>query len=222
VSAECEDAPGGSHVNRGHFPPEVVDPAGEEPVDGEGPGELVLTTLTKEGLPLTRYRTADITTLTEAPCPCGRTLRRMGPVLGPRDDMLILRGVNVYPSEIEQVLLEVDGVAPHWELRVERPDTMDEVTARCETEHHGADRDALAARLQAALRERTGSASPSSSSRPPICRAATARRSGSSTSERARAPAPSAASWSAATRRPAAGPVRRSGGRAASRSPCGA
>ena len=156
VSAECEDAPGGSHVNEDHFLPEIVDPASGEPVAGDRPGELVLTTLTKEGLPLIRYRTADITTLTAEPCPCGRTLCRMGPVLGRRDDMLIVRGVNVYPSEIEQVLLEADGLAPYWELRIERPGAMDEVTARCETARAHAGRDDLAGRVRAALRERTG------------------------------------------------------------------
>ena len=99
----------------------MLDPDSAEPVAAGEPGELVITTLTKEALPLLRYRTADIAAVDAAPCACGRTLARMGPVHGRRDDMLILRGVNVYPSEIEHVLLGVDGVAPHYELTVERP-----------------------------------------------------------------------------------------------------
>jgi phenylacetate-CoA ligase len=140
VSAECEQADG-LHVMEDHFLAEVVD------------GELVFTTLTKEALPLIRYRTADIATLTEAPCACGRTLARMSAVQGRRDDMLILRGVNLYPSEIEHVLLGVDGVEPHYELTVERPGSADEVRVRCEA--HG-DTSGLAERVRAALREQTG------------------------------------------------------------------
>ena len=113
----------------------------------------MFTTLTKEALPLIRYRTGDIATVTEEPCACGRTLARMSPVLGRRDDMLILRGVNLYPSEIEDVLLDVDGVEPHYELTVERSGSADEIRVRCEP---GDDGDGLAARVQAALRERTG------------------------------------------------------------------
>ena len=92
--------------------------------------------------------------MTEAPCACGRTLARMSPVQGRRDDMLILRGVNLYPSEIEHVLLGVEGVAPHYELTVERPGASDEVRVRCEA---GGDRDGDSReRVHAALRERTG------------------------------------------------------------------
>jgi phenylacetate-CoA ligase len=140
VSAECEHADG-LHVIEDHFLPELVD------------GELVLTTLTKEALPLIRYRTADVTTLIEDPCACGRTLARMGAVQGRRDDMLILRGVNLYPSEIEHVLLGIDGVEPHYELTVERPGSADELRVRCEA---AGDPAGLADRVHAALRERTG------------------------------------------------------------------
>jgi phenylacetate-CoA ligase len=140
VSAECEQA-AGAHINEDHFLVEVVD------------GELVITTLTKEALPLIRYRTGDIAAVTEEPCACGRTLARMGPVLGRRDDMLILRGVNLYPSEIEHVLLGIDGVEPHYELTVERPDSADEIRVRCEA---AAGSDDLVVRVHAALRERTG------------------------------------------------------------------
>jgi phenylacetate-CoA ligase len=138
VSAEC-DAVDGLHLNEDHFLTEVVE------------GELVFTTLTKEALPLIRYRTGDIATVTEEPCACGRTFARMSPVRGRRDDMLILRGVNLYPSEIEHVLLGVEGVEPHYELTVERPGSADEIRVRCE-----AGDDGLAARVHAALRERTG------------------------------------------------------------------
>ena len=142
VSAECEEA-AGAHLMEDHFLCEVVD------------GELVITTLTKEALPLIRYRTGDVVTVTDEPCGCGRTLARMGAVSGRRDDMLILRGVNLYPSEIEHVLLGIDGVEPHYELTITRPGSSDEVTVRCEPAP-GADRQELTARVHAALRERTG------------------------------------------------------------------
>jgi phenylacetate-CoA ligase len=156
VSAECAENPGGLHVHEDHFLVEVIDPETCEPAAAGEPGELVITTLTKEALPLIRYRTADITTLTREPCPCGRTLVRMGPVLGRRDDMLILRGVNVYPSEIEHVLLGVDGVAPHYQLRIERPAALDEVTVLCEPSGHGLSREDLRVRVREALHQRTG------------------------------------------------------------------
>ena len=153
VAMECE-AGAGSHLNEDHFLVEVLDPDTSEPVAAGEPGELVITTLTKEALPLLRYRTADIAAVDAAPCACGRTLARMGPVHGRRDDMLILRGVNVYPSEIEHVLLGVDGVAPHYELTVERPGASDEVSVRCEAADAGSED--LRARVHEALRERTG------------------------------------------------------------------
>jgi phenylacetate-CoA ligase len=153
VAMECEEG-AGSHINEDHFLVEVLDPGSGGPVAAGEPGELVITTLTKEALPLLRYRTADIAAVDESPCACGRTLARMGPVHGRRDDMLILRGVNVYPSEIEDVLLGVDGVGPHYELTVERPGASDEVSVRCETVAEPSDD--LRARVHAALRERTG------------------------------------------------------------------
>ena len=153
VAMECDEG-AGSHVNEDHFLVEVLDPATSEPVPAGEPGELVITTLTKEALPLLRYRTADIAALDETPCACGRALARMGPVHGRRDDMLILRGVNVYPSEIEHVLLGVEGVAPHYELTVERPGGSVEVSVRCETAGDGSE--ALRPRGREALRERTG------------------------------------------------------------------
>jgi phenylacetate-CoA ligase len=155
VSVECGERDG-LHVNEDHFLVEAVDPDSGEPVAPGEHGELVFTTLTKEALPLVRYRTRDIAGLTFEPCACGRTLARMSPVRGRHDDMLIVRGVNLYPSEVEQLLLGVEGVAPHWQLVVERPRTMDELTVRCEPAADAFDRAALEARVRDALREGTG------------------------------------------------------------------
>ena len=146
----------GSHVNEDHFLAEVVDPQTGEPLPAGAEGELVFSTLTKEALPLLRYRTGDIASLDPAPCACGRTLARMSTVRGRRDDMLIIRGVNLYPSEIEHTLLGVDGAAPHYQLVVERPGALDELTVRCEPVADGIDDADLRARIAHALRERTG------------------------------------------------------------------
>ena len=156
VSAECREGRSGSHVHEDHFLVETVDPATGEPVPPGEHGELVFTTLTKEALPLLRYRTGDIAALTLDRCVCGRTLARMGPVIGRRDDMLIIRGVNLYPSEVELALLGVEGVAPHYQIVVERPEVMDELTVRCELSSAGADRADLAARVGRALHAETG------------------------------------------------------------------
>ena len=124
VASECERQDL-LHVYEDHFYPEVIDPAsGRVLPDGEK-GELVVTTLTKEGTPLLRYRTRDITYLDRTPCACGRTSVRMHRILGRTDDMLIIRGVNVFPSEVEQVLLHVEGVEPHYQIVVERRDQLD-------------------------------------------------------------------------------------------------
>ena len=115
-----------------HFIVECVDPETLEPVaDGER-GELVFTTLTKEAMPVIRYRTRDIAALDRAPCPCGRTGVRMGRVVGRTDDMLIIRGVNVFPSQIEEALLRVEGTAPHYLIELARPGTLDEVMVKVE------------------------------------------------------------------------------------------
>jgi phenylacetate-CoA ligase len=156
VSAECREGRSGAHVHEDHFLVEAVDPATGEPVAPGEHGELVFTTLTKEALPLLRYRTGDIAALALDRCACGRTLARMGPVIGRRDDMLIIRGVNLYPSEVEFALLGVEGVAPHYQLVVERPEVMDELTVHCEPSGPGADRAELAARVGRALHEQTG------------------------------------------------------------------
>ncbi|MDR1906124.1 MAG: AMP-binding protein, partial [Clostridiales bacterium] len=124
VSGDClEDC--GMHINEDHFYPEIID--GEtEKVLGEGEsGELVLTTLTKEGLPILRYKTKDITKLFYEPCKCGRTTARMDRIMGRTDDMLKIRGVNVFPSQIESVLMAMEEVAGHYEIIVKRENFMD-------------------------------------------------------------------------------------------------
>jgi phenylacetate-CoA ligase len=131
VSGECP-AREGMHVSEDHFIVECLDPETLEPVrDGET-GELVFTTLTKEALPVLRYRTRDLATLDRRPCPCGRTGVRMGRVVGRSDDMLIVRGVNVFPSQIEEALLRVEGTAPHYLIEISRPGTLDEAVVKVE------------------------------------------------------------------------------------------
>jgi len=124
VASECH-LKCGMHINEDHFIPEIIDPETEEVLPPGSKGELVFTTVTKEGLPLIRYRTRDISTLNYEKCECGRTLVRMSKVTGRTDDMLIIRGVNVFPSQIESVLLEVAEVAPHYLLIVDRVDNLD-------------------------------------------------------------------------------------------------
>ncbi len=125
----CQD---GLHIFEDHFYPEIVDPDTGEPVAPGERGELILTTLTREGTPVLRYRTRDLTYLIDEPCPCGRTSRRIHRLMGRTDDMLIIRGVNVFPQQIEQVLLRVEGVEPHYQLLVDREGSMDTLT--CEVE----------------------------------------------------------------------------------------
>ena len=132
VAAECLVAADGLHVNEDHFLVEVIDPAtGEQVPDGTA-GELAFTTLTKEAMPLLRYRTGDISALRRGDCACGRTLVKMSKVAGRKDDMLVIRGVNVYPSEIERVLLAEPGVAPDYVLIVDERDGGRELIACCE------------------------------------------------------------------------------------------
>ncbi|RMI38123.1 phenylacetate--CoA ligase [Actinomadura harenae] len=119
VATECLEQ-NGLHVNEDHFIVEAVDPATGEPVPDGTPGELVFTTPTKQALPLVRYRTGDVASLARGDCDCGRTLVRMSKVMGRADDMLVVRGVNVYPSEIERVLLGSGLVAPHYQIVVDR------------------------------------------------------------------------------------------------------
>ena len=130
VAGECAEERAGLHVNEDHFLPEVVDPeSGEVLPDGQA-GVLVITTLTKEALPLVRYWTGDITALDRSPCSCGRTFVRMSPPAGRTDDMLIIRGVNVYPSQVEAILLELPELTPNYRIVVERTGTLDSASGR--------------------------------------------------------------------------------------------
>jgi len=131
VACECEEQ-NGMHFADMDFYPEIVDPNTLEPLPYGEEGELVITTLTKEGIPLIRYRTRDITTLYNEPCQCGRTSIRMGRVFGRTDDMLIIRGVNVFPSQIENVLLKSEGVSAHYLIVVDRVDNFDTMEIKVE------------------------------------------------------------------------------------------
>ncbi|MEM8755695.1 MAG: phenylacetate--CoA ligase, partial [Pseudomonadota bacterium] len=125
VANECVETKDGLHIWEDHFFPEVIDPeTGEVLPDGEL-GELVFTTLTKEGMPIVRYRTRDLTRLSPG---SARSMRRMEKVTGRSDDMIILRGVNVFPSQIEEQLMAVKSLAPHFQIELDRPDRLDEMT----------------------------------------------------------------------------------------------
>jgi phenylacetate-CoA ligase len=134
VSVECIEAKHGLHLFEDHFLPEIIDPATLEPMPQEEMGELVITTLTKEAMPLLRYRTRDVTSLNYAPCRCGRSIVRMNRLRGRSDDMLIIRGVNVFPSQIEAVLMETPGVAPHYQLIVDRQGQLDTLEVQVEVD----------------------------------------------------------------------------------------
>jgi phenylacetate-CoA ligase len=131
VSGECQER-NGLHIAEDHFLVEVVDPDTLVPVKPGEVGELVITTLTKEAFPMIRYRTRDLTRIIEERCPCGRTLRRMARVMGRTDDMLIIRGVNVFPSQIEAVLFEIEGTEPHYQIVIDRKGALDEATVLVE------------------------------------------------------------------------------------------
>ena len=124
VGGECE-CQNGTHLWEDHFFPEIVDPVTLEPVEPGQHGELVFTTLTKEGMPMIRYRTRDLTHLIYDKCECGRTAVRMGRILGRSDDMLIIRGVNVFPSQVESVILEMPEFEPHYLIVVDRVNNTD-------------------------------------------------------------------------------------------------
>ena len=133
VSCECEHQCG-MHINEDHFIPEIIDPETLEPLAPGEVGELVFTTVTKEGIPLIRYRTRDLTRLIYDKCTCGRTLVRMEKCTGRSDDMLIIRGVNVFPSQIESVLLEMSETEPHYLLIVEREGNLDSLKLMVEVQ----------------------------------------------------------------------------------------
>jgi phenylacetate-CoA ligase len=131
VSGECV-ARNGMHIQEDHFIVECLHPETLEPVEDGELGELVFTSLTKQAMPIIRYRTRDLARLDHSQCPCGRTGVRMGRVIGRSDDMLIIRGVNVFPSQIEEALLRVEGTAPHYLIEIDRPGNLDEVAVQVE------------------------------------------------------------------------------------------
>jgi len=161
VSVECIEAKNGLHIFEDHFLPEIIDPDTGEKLPWGEEGELVFTTLTKEAFPIIRYRTRDITRLFPEPCRCGRTMVRMGRITGRSDDMLIIRGVNVFPSQIESVLMNVKEVAPHYLLIVDREGQLDTLEVQVEV-NEGAFHDevkvlqALQGRIQKEIREMLG------------------------------------------------------------------
>jgi phenylacetate-CoA ligase len=154
VAMECRENKGGLHVFDDHFYPEVVDPETGESTDGLG--ELVLTTLTKEALPVIRYRTGDVTQLLPGECPCGRTHQRIARFSGRVDDMLVIRGVNVFPSAIEAALLEHPGVAGQYAIVVDRRSTMPELEVHAElaSDDLVGQRDDVQRKLEGVLEER--------------------------------------------------------------------
>jgi phenylacetate-CoA ligase len=131
VAGECLER-NGLHIAEDHFLVELINPETLDPAKPGEAGELVITTLTKEAFPVVRYRTRDLTRLIPEPCPCGRTMRRMTRVFGRTDDMLIIRGVNVFPQQIETVLFEIEGVAPHYQIVIDRKGALDETVVNVE------------------------------------------------------------------------------------------
>ena len=129
IECVCQD---GLHLFEDHFYPEVVDPETGRPLPDGVEGELVLTTLSKQAMPMIRYRTRDITSLSSSPCPCGRTLRRIRRIARRTDDMLIIRGVNVFPSQVETAILQVEGTLPHYEIVLTREKGLDRMDVRVE------------------------------------------------------------------------------------------
>ena len=163
VSNECIEAQRGSHVFEDHFLVETLDPGSEDPVPPGEVGELTFTTLTKEALPVIRYRTGDLASLDRTPCECGRTHVRMSLVVGRTDDMLVIRGVNVFPSQVESVVVDFTELSPHYQLCVTRERTLDDLEVRIEsapaqdgTLGSGAAVQALTARVAERLRGVTG------------------------------------------------------------------
>ncbi len=155
VACECLQERDGLHVQEDHFLVEVVDPQSGCVLGPGDEGELVLSTLTKEALPLIRYRTGDLGRLTFDPCRCGRTTARLVKLAGRRDDMVTVRGINVFPSTVEHLLLSVDGVGPNYRLIVERPSSLDELTLECEIDGDG-DRERMADHVASLLQEHMG------------------------------------------------------------------
>lgn len=152
VAGECIEAQAGLHGWEDHFLFEIVDPQSGEPLPMGATGELVITTLTKEALPMIRYRTRDVTTLTDEPCLCGRTHLRIQHISGRDDDMLIIRGVNVFPSQVEDVLVGLPDIAPHYQLVIAREGSLDTLTIEVEAAPGAAADEAARARIGNAVR----------------------------------------------------------------------
>jgi phenylacetate-CoA ligase len=131
VAGECMER-NGLHINEDHFLAEIIDPQTLEPVAPGETGELVITTLTKEAFPVIRFRTRDLSRLIPEPCSCGRKFMRMHRVMGRTDDMLIIKGVNVFPSQIEAVLFNIEGTEPHYQIVVDRKGALDDITVNVE------------------------------------------------------------------------------------------
>ncbi|MEO1613248.1 MAG: AMP-binding protein, partial [Pseudomonadota bacterium] len=156
VANECVETKDGLHIWEDHFYPEVIDPETGQPVEDGEMGELVFTSLTKEAFPIIRYRTRDLTRLLPG---TARTMRRMEKVTGRSDDMMILRGVNVFPSQIEEQLMKVADLAPHFQVELTKPDRMDVMTVIAEAaegSREGAARDAAAKRLKQLVKDSIG------------------------------------------------------------------
>jgi phenylacetate-CoA ligase len=132
VAMECAEGRNGLHINEDHFIVETIDPATGEVLPAGSTGEIVFTTITKEAFPLIRYRTKDISRIMPQVCRCGRTFARMAKISGRSDDMLIIRGVNVFPSQIESVLMQIDGLEPHYQLIVDREGSLDTLEVQVE------------------------------------------------------------------------------------------
>lgn len=160
VACECT-AHDGLHIQEDHFFTEIVDPGSGEVLPDGAKGEVVITTLTKEGMPMIRYRTRDLSALRRERCACGRTMTRMERVLGRSDDMLIIRGANIFPSQVEDVLLGLGETSPHYQLLVERESNLDKLTVLVERAEGLADShpDAVSAaerKIQERLKAATG------------------------------------------------------------------
>jgi phenylacetate-CoA ligase len=160
VSGECQSR-SGMHFQEDHFIVECIDPDTLQPVPEGTQGELVISSISREAMPILRYRTRDIAVLYSGRCDCGRETLRMSRVIGRSDDMLIIRGVNIFPSQIEEALLSVEGAAPHYQIVLDRPKTLDEVKVRVEVDRNllsdkMIDMVQLKARIETAIQQITG------------------------------------------------------------------
>src|SRR5664279_4774199 len=156
IANECVETKDGLHIWEDHFYPEIVDPLGDAVQSGGQAGELVFTTLTKEAMPVIRYRTRDLTRLLPG---TARTMRRMEKITGRSDDMIILRGVNLFPTQVEELILRTPGLAPHFQLVLSRPARLDEMTVRVEArpeDFTAQRREELSAQLTRTIKQNIG------------------------------------------------------------------